>query len=185
MTTQPKILVLEDSGQALIELAISALVLLTLVFGVIDFSRAIYYVQVMKNLTAEGSSMSSRGTSLPTTAATVITDAGTNLSLTTRGCVITTSVLKTTTSVAGSTYTVTGQSAQGSCSGISSKIGCFPPPSSCGTATLPTEAAAALQDGSTLYITEIYYTFNPVTPIGSLLNNTSILPSQLYDAAYY
>jgi len=184
MTMLRKNPIADDSGQALVELAISVLLLLTLVFGVIDFSRAIYYVQVMKNLTAEGSSMSSRGTDLPTTAQTVIADAGTNLSLSTKGCVITTAVLKTPAGT-NYTYTVTGQATQGSCSGISSRIGCFPPPKSCGPATLPAEAAAALQANNYLYITEIYYTYNAVTPIGSLLKNTSILPAQLYDAAYY
>ncbi|HVP55658.1 MAG TPA: TadE/TadG family type IV pilus assembly protein [Candidatus Eisenbacteria bacterium] len=185
MTTPWKQTPSDESGQALVELALSALVLLTLVFGAIDFSRAIYYVQVMKNLTAEGSSMSSRGTSLVQTAQTVVTDAGTNLSLSTKGCVITTSVLDTTSAQGGSTYTVTGQATQGNCTGITSQIGCFPPPSTCGTATLPTEAAAALQSSQTLYITEIYYTFSTVTPIGALLKNATVLPSQLYDAAYY
>ena len=95
-----------------------------------------------------------------------------------------TSVLNTGTGQT-SPFTVTGQSTQGSCSGISSKIGCFPPPASCGIATLPTEAVAALQAGQTLYITEIFYPFKTITPIGSLLKNTNLLPSQLYDAAYY
>ena len=45
----------------------------------IDFSRAIYSVEVIKNLTGEGSSMASRGTSLLQTAQTVVADAGTNL----------------------------------------------------------------------------------------------------------
>lgn len=185
MTTHRKNPAMEDSGQALVELAISMLLLLILVFGVIDFSRAIYYVQVIKNLTAEGSSMSSRGTTLSQTAQTVITDAGTNLSLNTKGCVIATSVLRGTSSTGGSTYTVTGQAALGNCAGIVSKIGCFPPPTSCGVASLPAEAAAALQVNQSLYITEIFFTYSAVTPIGGLLKNTSILPAQLYDAAYY
>lgn len=184
MTTRCNNPILEDSGQTLVELAISIPILLILVFGVIDFCRAIYYLEVMENLTAEGSSMSSRGANLSQTAQTVVTDAGTNLSLSTKGCVIATSVLQTTTGT-NSTYQVTGQSAQGSCTGIFSKIGCYPPPSTCGTATLPTEAAAALQSGQSLYITEIYYIYTPITPIGSLVNNTKLLPAQLYDAAYY
>ena len=40
-----------QSGQALIEYAISAIVMATLVFGVIDFSRAIYEQQVITILT--------------------------------------------------------------------------------------------------------------------------------------
>ena len=81
---------------------------------------------------------------------------------------------------------VTGQSTPlGTCNAISSKMGCFPPPSSCGKATLPTEAAAALQANQTLYVTEIFYSFSAVTPISSLLQQVNVLPTQLYDAAYY
>ncbi len=184
MTTLRKFRLFGDSGAALVELAISVPLLLTLVFGAIDYSRAIYYVEVMKNLTGEGSSIASRSaTNLTQAAQTVMTDAGTNLSLTSYGCVIITSV--TNTGAQTNPNQVSGQATQGACTGLASKIGCYPPPSSCGKASLPAEAAAALQINQTLYITEIYYTYSPVTPVGAFLHNNSALPSQLYDAAYY
>ena len=62
----------DDSGQALVEFAIAAIIMLILVFGLIDFSRAIYDQQVITNLTGEGCSMSSRGTSLTDTVTSVI-----------------------------------------------------------------------------------------------------------------
>jgi len=138
----------EDFGQAVMELAISAPLLLILVMGVFDGARAIYYVEVAKNLTSEGSSMASRGTSVLQTAQTVVTDAGTNLAMGTKACVIVTAVLNNGNP--SNNFQVTAQSTQlGACTGLSSKIGCFPPPSSCGTATLPAEAAAALQANHT------------------------------------
>jgi hypothetical protein len=59
-------------------------------------------------------------------------------------------------------------------------VGCYPPPSSCGNASLPSDAVAALGMNQSLYITEIYYTYTPVTPVGNRL-----VPTQLYDVAYY
>jgi hypothetical protein len=173
----------EDSGQALVELALSVSLLLVLGLGVIDVARAIYYVEVIKNLTGEGSSMASRSTPLTLTAQTVVTDAGTDLNIGSKGCVIITSV--TNTGATKNPLQVTGQASQGSCTGITSKIGCYPPPATCGVAALSSEANAALQVNQSLFITEIFYTYSTVTPIGTLLNKSSILPTQLYDAAYY
>ena len=56
----------EESGQALVELAFAFVLLCTFVFGIIDFGRAIYDVEVMKNLVGEGSSMASRSRTKPT-----------------------------------------------------------------------------------------------------------------------
>ena len=65
----------EDSGQALVEFAIAAMMMVTLLFGLIQFGRAIYDQQVITNLTAEGCSLASRGTSLADTATAVIASA--------------------------------------------------------------------------------------------------------------
>ena len=75
---------LEESGQALVEVALALVLLCVFVFGVIDFGRAIYNVEVMKNLVGEGSSMASRAggaTSLATTATAVVNNAGTDINL--------------------------------------------------------------------------------------------------------
>jgi hypothetical protein len=170
-----------ESGQALLEVAFSASILFLLVFGVIDVSRALYYQQVMKTLTAEGSSMASRGTSTAATAATVITDAGTNLNFASKGCDVVTQVTNTGATKNPLQISSGEQSLAGSCTGITSKVGCAPPASGCGNATLPSEAVAGLEVNQALYITEIYYTYAPVTPFVS----GKLLPKQLYDAAYY
>jgi hypothetical protein len=172
-----------DSGQALVEAALIVPMLLVLGLGAIDFARAMYYVQIMKNLTAEGSSLASRDASPAQTAQVVVTDAGSNLDLVSKGCVIVSAV--TNTGSGASPMQVTAQASRGTCTGLSSKIGCFPPPGSCGPATLPAEAAAALQVNQSVFVTEIYYSFTSVTPLGSLLSNGNLLPRQLYDAAYF
>ena len=80
-----------ESGQALVEFALSAIMMLILVFGLIDFSRAIFIAQVIANLSGEGSSMASRGTTLSDTAAAV-TAASAPLNLSVSGQVIVSSV---------------------------------------------------------------------------------------------
>ena len=37
--------------------------------------------------------------------------------------------------------------------------------------------------GQTIYVTEVFYSYQPVTPIGNMLN--VVLPSTLYEAAYF
>jgi len=88
MTT--KVMHGKESGQALIELSFALVILCVFVCGIIDFGRAIYDVQVMKNLVGEGSSMASRGTTLGNTVTTVTADAGKDLSMSTAGCVMVT-----------------------------------------------------------------------------------------------
>ena len=160
-----------DSGQALVEFALSATIMLTLVFGLVDFSRAIYIAQVIANLTGEGSSMASRGTTLSDTASAVVAASG-PLNLNVSGRVIVSSVFNT-----GSKIQLTGQVSQGGLSAssrVGSAIG--------GTAILPSTVVP--QANQTVYVTEVFYKYKPITPIGNLLTGT-VLPSQLYDVAYY
>ncbi len=161
----------EDSGQALIEFAISATVLLTLVFGVIDFGRAIYDVEVMKNLTGEGSSMASRGSTL-SDAANAVVAAANPLDLNDNGRVIVTSVYNNNNSLQ-----ISGQASQGGIAALS-KVGNVVG----GKATLPLTATPAVNQ--TVYVTEVFCNYKTITPIGNFLSK-NILPSQLYDVAYY
>ena len=159
-----------DSGQALVEFAISATLLLILVFGLIDFSRAIFIEQVITNLSGEGSSMASRGTSLAATATAIV--AASDLNLKASGTVIVSSVFNNNNKIQ-----LTGQVSQGglgATSLIGSVIG--------GPATLPGTVTPQLNQ--TVYVTEVFYKYKPITPIGSLLTKI-VLPKKLYDVAYY
>jgi Flp pilus assembly protein TadG len=161
-----------ESGQAMLEFAIIASLIITLVFALIDFGRAFNSLQVMIGLSRQGSNLASRGDTLTASAAAVVSgDAP--LDLTANGEVIVTSV----TNNSGSNL-ITGQTSQG---GISqtSKVG-----TGVGAvATVPASVVAMLQPGKTVYITEVFYSFQPITPIGSLLG--VVMPSTLYEAAYF
>jgi len=160
------------SGQATLEFAVAATVLLVLLLAVVDFSRAIYDLQVMVGLTRQGSNLASRGDTLPQAASAVIAgDAPLNLAST--GEVIVTSVMNV-----GGVDQITGQAKQGGTTNVS-KIGSVIG----GTANVPPAAATMLQPGQTIYITEVFYTYTPITPIGNIVN--MVMPSTLYEAAYF
>lgn len=160
-----------DSGQALVEFALSATLMLTLVFGLVDFSRAIYISEVITTLTGEGSSMASRGTTLSDTAAAVIA-ASAPLNLSVSGQVIVSSVFNNNNRIQLAAQV--SQGGLGATSRIGGVIG--------GTASLPSTVVPQLNQ--TVYVTEVFYKYKPITPIGNLLDGT-ILPSRLYDIAYY
>ena len=175
----------KESGVAVLEFAFVALIMITMVFGIIDFSRAIYQKQVITHLTREGSNLASRSTSgTPLTdAANAVINGATPLNLNTDGYVIVTAVENTS-----GTCSITGQFSLGG-KPATSKIGSpsrrrgggyttpkLPQPCSATGTGLP-------QNGQTMYVTEVFYNYSPLTPVGSLLN--VVMPTQLYDVAYF
>lgn len=175
----------QESGQALLELALVLPMMLIFVLGIVDFSRAIYDREVITNLAGEGSSLASRGTSLPNAIAAVEVDTGSDISLSTLGCVIISSV-----GTGGKTgYQVTGQATSAVCNGGVSKVGCYPVSPSCTTtaATVPAGVRTLLtaSPSTTVFVTEVFYKYTAATPIGSFLNNSNLFPTDLYSAAYY
>ena len=172
----------EELGQALVELSLAVVVLCVFVSGIVDFGRAIYDLQVMKNLVGEGSMMAMRS-SVEATVQSVTNYAGSDINLSTQGCVIVTQV----TNQGGGVYQITDQASQCAIAD-SSKVGCLKGQGGCqsSNAVLPPAAVTALltePTGSSIYVTEIYYSYNTVTPIAALLKAT--MPSQFYSVAYY
>ena len=175
-----------QSGQALLEFALALPIVLFLLFGLIDFSRAIYQQQVITGLSRSGSSMAARGT-LPLDAANILIlgTAPQQLNLmTTNGRVIITGVANNGT-VGTPDYRVTVQYQTGLCTGCTSpnsRVGTSVVGSPAALPTIPASGRDFPQPGQTIYVTEVIYAYHPVTPVGTLFG--VLLPTQSYDAAY-
>jgi Flp pilus assembly protein TadG len=170
-----------ERGQALLELLPVISILLILGFGAIDLSRAIWQLQVISSLTREGSNLASRNTSPQLTLTAVVND-GAVLNLATNGEVIVTSVDNEGTS-GHAKFFVTGQWVTGGL-GLGSKVGKYTGHGQ-GTdkATLPTETPDVPVPGGTVFITEVYSSYSPITPLGAFVK--LVFPSTLYDIAYF
>lgn len=170
-TTHPNL----HSGQALVEFAVVALIMIVLAFGLIDFGRAIYLKQVMTNLTREGSNLAARNTPLMEAANAVIQGA-TPLNLSTSGRVILTSVQNNSGTCRLVSQVSLGGITAGSRMGQkkNDKVTAIPCSNS---------ADSVPQPGQTAYVTEVYYQYQPLTPIGKIV--AAVLPSPLYDVAFF
>jgi hypothetical protein len=182
-----------ERGQAILELLPVVALMLTLTFGVIDFGRLIWQQEVITALTREGSDVASRITgvdvsgALAAGGAAVIGD-GASLNLAANGKVILTAVTNEGTALTP-LFVMTGQYVTGSLS-APGKIGTYVPGGTTAQNTvtlaadsLPGVTVAIPTVGTTTYITEVYDSFSPITPLGAFVTLT--LPSQLYDVAYY
>jgi Flp pilus assembly protein TadG len=164
-----------QSGQALVEFAIVALMMIVLAFGLIDFGRAIYQKQVMTNLTREGSNLAARNTPL-TDAATAVIQGSAPLDLSTSGRVILTSVQNNSGTCRLMEQVSVGGITASSRMGIKKNDKVTAIPCSNSADSLP-------QPGQTAYVTEVYYQYQPLTPVGKIIS--AVLPSPLYDVAYF
>jgi hypothetical protein len=161
------------SGQALLEFVFIALLMVSLLFALIDFGRAIYDRQVLINLSREGASLACRGTDFTNTVDALL-QSDAPLDLSTKGRIIVSALVNS-----NGTVTVGDQYRSDGGIDVSSRIGQVGD-----TAQLPNNPVLVIpQPYQTLYAVEVFYSFRPVTPIGRMLRFT--LPSQLYDVAYF
>jgi len=170
-----------SSGQAAAELAFSMLIIVPLLCAAIDFGRAFYQLQVISELSRQGSSLAMRGegTTACDTMCTAIADliAGSSgLNLSGNGKVIMTALTptagQTSGAPSGGPYLISKQESSGSFT-ASSKLG------TSGTVSIP--GAPVIQVGQTMYVTEIFYGFTAATPLGKSIG----IPTKLYDIAYF
>lgn len=169
------------SGQALVEVTLITFILVALVFGLIDFSRAIYERQLLVNLTREAANLAARGTGatqleVMQNAVNAVVGSASPLNLiSTSGRLIVSAV---TNADATSPY-VSQQVSTGKLA-AASNVG---KKGSGIKAILPVQNPSIAQTNHTLYIAEIWYVYKSVTPIGRLANFT--FTNRFYDVAYF
>jgi Flp pilus assembly protein TadG len=161
-----------ESGQAFIEFSLIIMVMTVMLFGLIDFGRFIYQRQVVVNLSREGANLVLRNTS-PDVAAAAVLNSSSPLTMNTKG-----RLFMSTVSNSNGTVQVTSQWATGGLNSVSSKIGAVN-----STANMPSTPTKIPAAGKNLYVTEVYYSFTPITPLGKLLK--LVMPATLYDVAYF
>jgi Flp pilus assembly protein TadG len=170
----------EQSGQALIEFMFVGFILLFMLFGMIDFSRAISTRQVLINLSREAANLAARGTgdtpdATISNAITAVIAGAAPLDITKNGRVFITAVFNN-----NGNFKVTSQITEGGLNGVTSKVA----PGGIGsTPTMPATPVQIPQSNQTMFVSEVFYTYQAATPIGKLLNFN--MTNALYDAAYF
>lgn len=168
------------SGQAALEFAVIVSLLLIVAFVIIDLSRALSDIEVMAGLSRQGGNLASRGDSAAQAAAALITGEA-PLNLQQNGEVIITAVTNQSKTKTPK-LVITDQASAGGLS-AASKIG-----TGVGTAANTNTndfplAAQQIAQTQTVYVAEVFYSYAPITPIDKFMK--LVLPSQLYQAAYF
>ena len=179
-----------QSGQALIEFVLPALFLILLLFGLLDFAIAIYYRQVMINVSREGSNIAARlGASTPaascnTALVTVVSSASpliiTNADPNGKGMG---RVIVSAVAHVGANYSVIAQASAGGLTSAQAPSKLREGVGTVAISKLPPTSPVLPAGHSTLFVTEVYYRFKPASPLGGLVG--FVMTNQLYDAAYF
>jgi hypothetical protein len=157
-------------GGAIVELALVAMAVFVMLFGMIDYGRALLARHAITSLSREAANLESRGTTLQDTILATLQSSG-SLDLATNGFVILTAVTRDEDGVAR----IVRQESRGG-QPVPSRIGTL------GGASVTIPNGVPLP-GQTLWVAEVSVTFTPITPIANLIGVR--MPPTLYDVAFF
>jgi len=161
------------------EFALIVVIMAILVMGLVDYGRLFLVRQVMVNASREGANLAVRGTTLSNAVTAMVATAPAMLFSNGYGRIIVSAVTRSSSGV----VTVTGQVKYGA-TNFFSRIGNLNATGN--NVTLPSNQLP--QTNQTLYVTEVFYPFTPVTPVGTLMgfiSTNTAMPTSLYDVSYF
>jgi hypothetical protein len=159
----------DESGQDLAEMAMIMPFLMILVLGIVEFGSVFSTSHTLTSLGREGANMAARGAPLDTVNVLMLEN-GTEINLMGRGGSITSRVF-----VQDSVPTIAAQGATNMFAGRS-RLGNVGEP-----AVGLTSLAGA--EGASFYVVELFYVYQEITPLGSILKST--VPDTLYSRAIF
>jgi Flp pilus assembly protein TadG len=160
-------------GVAVVEFAMVLPIMLVLMFGIVELGRAVLTRQVMLNVSREAANLASRGTTMNDAIAAVQMSAA-PLDLPARGYVILTEVRRDGNN-ALRIYQQRALGATPEASRVGVGVGSL--------ASLPATPTPIPPPGFNLFVAEVFYHSDPITPLGNLLN--SAIGDVYYDIAYF
>ncbi len=162
-------LVRSERGQALVEFALVLPILLILLLGTVEFGRILEVQHAITGLSRETANVASRGTSLASAVELALTN-GSTIGLRDRGGVVASRI------VFDKTQAIVQEQVASLGYEDRSRIGVL------GQATAGFDALG-MKDGDVLYVVELIYSYQPLTPLESITQ--LILPEELYDRSVF
>lgn len=159
----------EETGTATLETALVGGILLSLALGIIEFGSAFSAEHTLSGLSREGANLAARGTSLDESI-DVVMENGEDLNLDSRGGAIASRVV-----IENGSAVVEEQVASGSYAGQSRVADEGDP--------VPEAGAWGLREGQTIYVMEVFYNYEAITPFASLTG--TLVPDVLYERAIF
>ncbi len=158
-----------EDGQEAVEFLLALPILLVVMFGILELGNLFDVAHTMSGLGREGANIAARGTALDTVLQVTMAN-GSAIQLGGNGGVVASEI-----TVQNGNPLVTNQLASNGYVGLS-KIG----PVGTMAAGL---GGAALTDGKAYYAIEVFYIYDPFTPLKRLVN--SVVPDTLYDRTVF
>ncbi len=159
----------DTRGVELVEVVLVLPVMLTVVFGLLEFGSVFDRQHVVSGLSREAANIASRGASLDSVVQITITN-GTTVGVGSDGAVIASQI-----DIIGGVPQVTNQTVGGNMT-VASRVGLIGAPAT-------PFVGNGLADGKTYFVVEIFLPHQPFTPLRAFI--APVIPDTLYDRSIF